>query len=168
MTARRDATRTPGWVELLAEILAGTPKLPGAACRGHVEQFDRAADGDRDAAQQAVEVCRRCPVLTECRAWADHIRGRKRPAGVLGGQAPRAQAPKPVAKPKPKPKPKPPRPKPKPPPPPPRQPIRHGTRAGWAAHRRRDEPACVSCLAANAEYHHRRRGNRATTKRRNA
>jgi hypothetical protein len=27
-----------------------------------------------------------------------------------------------------------------------------GTRAGWYTHRRRGEPACVDCLAANAEY----------------
>lgn len=48
----------------------------------------------------------------------------------------------------------PPRPRRKPGPPPStgRRPIRHGTHAGYVAHRRRDEPACRACLTAHAAF----------------
>ncbi|MGB3893241.1 MAG: WhiB family transcriptional regulator, partial [Mycolicibacter sinensis] len=70
MTARTDATRPGGVVDLLARILAGVPRLPGrAACRDRRELFDLAGDGDRDAAEQGVEICLACPVLRECRLF---------------------------------------------------------------------------------------------------
>lgn len=75
-----------GTVAILAAILAGTPRLPGAACRDHVGLYDAAADGGRDAAQEAVDICRRCPVLDACERWAERAYPQKKPAGVLAGQ----------------------------------------------------------------------------------
>jgi hypothetical protein len=71
-----------GTVAILAAILAGTPRLPGAACRDHVGLYDAAADGDRDAAQQAIEICRRCPVLETCARWISDTHPRRPPPGV--------------------------------------------------------------------------------------
>lgn len=76
------ATHAPA-VELLAAILADQPRLTDAACRQYVELFNRAADGDREAAQEAVVVCQTCPVLTECREWAERTYPRRKPGGVL-------------------------------------------------------------------------------------
>lgn len=71
-----------GTVAILAAILAGTPRLPGAACRDHVGLYDAAADGDRDAAQQAIDICRRCPVLETCARWISDTHPRRPPPGV--------------------------------------------------------------------------------------
>lgn len=78
---RPDTSAAP-WIELLAKVLADTPALPGAACRQYVELYDRAADGDRDAAQEAIEVCGRCPVLKQCAAWIARSQPRRPPPGV--------------------------------------------------------------------------------------
>lgn len=75
-----------GTVAILAAILAGTPRLPGAACRDHVGLYDAAADGDRDAAQQAIEICRRCPVLETCARWISDTHPRRPPPGVWAAQ----------------------------------------------------------------------------------
>jgi len=73
------------WVDLLVAILRGVPRLPGrAACRDHVETFDAAIDGDREAAEEAVVICESCPVLTECGEWAEHTHPRRKPGGVIG------------------------------------------------------------------------------------
>ncbi|WP_165604349.1 WhiB family transcriptional regulator [Mycolicibacter sinensis] len=79
---RRDAARDGGSVELLAAVLAGVPRLTGAACRDHVGLYDAAADGDRDAAQEAVDICRRCPVLDICQRWITTTHPRRPPPGV--------------------------------------------------------------------------------------
>lgn len=79
---RSPAVRDGGVVELLVGILGGVPALPGAACRDHVALFDRAADGDRVAAQQAIEICRRCPVLGACAQWIADAYPRRPPPGV--------------------------------------------------------------------------------------
>ncbi|ORA80746.1 hypothetical protein BST28_08260 [Mycolicibacter kumamotonensis] len=83
---RRDAARDGGAVELLAAVLAGVPKLPGAACRSHVTLFDRAADGDRQAAQEAISVCARCPVIDRCAQWIAEAHPRRPPPGVWAAQ----------------------------------------------------------------------------------
>lgn len=73
-------------VQLLGAILAGTPRLSDAACRSHVGTFDRAADGDRDAAREAVEICRRCPVLDTCAKWIADNHPQRPPPGVWGAR----------------------------------------------------------------------------------
>lgn len=69
-------------VELLAAILAGQPRLTDAACRQHVALFDRAADGDQLAAQEATEVCGTCPVAQSCADWLTRAHPQRPPPGV--------------------------------------------------------------------------------------
>ncbi|WP_164517849.1 WhiB family transcriptional regulator [Mycobacterium sp. P7213] len=80
------------WVELLAKVLAGVPKLPEAACRSHLALFDAAADGDRQAAEQAVTVCEACPVLAACGEWI--ATARRPPPGVTAGKYTPTKEPK--------------------------------------------------------------------------
>jgi WhiB family transcriptional regulator, redox-sensing transcriptional regulator len=76
-----------GVVGLLAEILRGVPRLPGALCRGRHSLFD--IDEKNPAyreriADEAAAVCFRCPVLAECGRWAAHPHARVR--GVVAGR----------------------------------------------------------------------------------
>ncbi|MBS9533542.1 WhiB family transcriptional regulator [Mycobacterium sp. M1] len=82
---RADTTLAGDPVKLLAVILAGVPHLPGAACRDHVAVFDAAADGDRQAAQEAIKVCQSCPVREQCAQWAASAYPHRRPGGVIAG-----------------------------------------------------------------------------------
>ncbi|MCV7100914.1 WhiB family transcriptional regulator [Mycobacterium avium] len=73
-----------GVTRLLSKVLAGAPKLPGAACREHADVFDPDA-GDPHT---AMAICRGCPALNRCRSWSAELRGQERPAGVVAGQPP--------------------------------------------------------------------------------
>lgn len=73
---------TAPWIELTAAILRGTPRLPDALCRGHVELFD--ADSE-ETATRAVALCRQCPDRQPCAAWANTLR-HNQANGVLAGQ----------------------------------------------------------------------------------
>jgi WhiB family transcriptional regulator, redox-sensing transcriptional regulator len=73
---------TAGWVDLIAEVLRGTPRLPGALCRQRSELFD--GDDDQDA-HQAAELCHWCPAREPCAAWADTL-AYNQAHGVLAGQ----------------------------------------------------------------------------------
>ncbi|UVO14246.1 WhiB family transcriptional regulator [Mycobacterium sp. SVM_VP21] len=81
----RPDTAPPPWMVLLGAILTDVPRLPGrAACRDHVGLFDQAADGDRQAAEDAIEICGRCPVRDRC---AENVnRSRLRVIGGGGNQ----------------------------------------------------------------------------------
>jgi hypothetical protein len=73
--------------------LAGAPSLPGARCRGRSHLFDAAADREPAPVvearhNQAVGLCTRCPALTRCQEWVGGLPAKKRPAGVVAGQAP--------------------------------------------------------------------------------
>jgi WhiB family redox-sensing transcriptional regulator len=106
------AHREPGWVSLLAEILRGAPRLDGGLCRDRSLLFDAEHNDEQDreyATARAIELCRQCPCLAACRAWAD-AQPRGRLSGVVGGEV-RQVRPSAEAKRK---KPKRPRPKPKP------------------------------------------------------
>lgn len=70
------------WIELAAAVLRGVPRLPGALCRRRPELFD--AD-DEDAADRAAAICRHCPALEPCGAWASTLRHNQR-SGVLAGE----------------------------------------------------------------------------------
>ncbi|KAA1248763.1 hypothetical protein F0Q45_18765 [Mycobacterium simiae] len=70
------------WVELTAAILRGTPRLPGALCRGRTELFD--AD-DEETAACATALCRRCPDKQPCTTWADTLR-HNQVNGFLAGE----------------------------------------------------------------------------------
>jgi hypothetical protein len=74
---------------LLAKILAGSPRLPDAACINHPELFDPLdpSHPNRPAIEaSAIDVCRRCPALADCSAWVTTLPARQRPAGVVAGQ----------------------------------------------------------------------------------
>lgn len=96
MTAARTTPSAPplnthGTIALLAKVLAGLPALQRAACRDQSELFDPQQHGelaDNAAARHAhaVEICRGCPALAQCRAWADRIQPTRRPGGVLAAR----------------------------------------------------------------------------------
>ncbi|MDJ0359703.1 WhiB family transcriptional regulator [Rhodococcus sp. H29-C3] len=81
------------WEVLLTEILTNRPRLAGAACAGSPELFDPAEPDEHPdsvgyrhlAAQKTCLYA--CPVLDECRAWAETEKGRGR---VLAGLIPRS------------------------------------------------------------------------------
>lgn len=87
-----------GTIQLLARILGGAPKLPGAPCKGNPDLFDPAAAHEDRAAvvrrhEAAARLCRfTCPALAECTAWADDLTPRQRPAGVVAGRRPNLPA----------------------------------------------------------------------------
>lgn len=90
--ARKEGPGQP-WELLLVEILTGRPRLDGAACDGRAELFDPADDDEHPDAVSyrqlaAQKICLyACPVLDDCRAWAENERARGR---VLGGQVPKS------------------------------------------------------------------------------
>jgi hypothetical protein len=57
----------PGWVPLLETVLAQSPPLPGALCRGRPDIFDAT---DENRRTEAIALCQHCPELDRCRAWA--------------------------------------------------------------------------------------------------
>jgi hypothetical protein len=90
-------SRPNGVVDLLERILSGVPLMEGAACVSDPAMFDEADPGHSNAdvrrMEAAARVCRRCPVLAECGAWAASLPASRRPAGVLAGQLPPLPAP---------------------------------------------------------------------------
>lgn len=62
--------RPTGTVALLERVLAGQPRLDGAACRGHPEWFDADSLEAAVTAAKALELCDQCPALAECRRFA--------------------------------------------------------------------------------------------------
>ena len=77
---------------------------------------------DPNAADEAIDVCRACPVIEECLAWA--IRTRDRFA-VLGGMTPAERA-RPARR------------------------VRHGHKSGYWHHRKNGETPCDACKAFRA------------------
>jgi hypothetical protein len=81
--------REHGAVPLLAAILRDSVKLTGALCTHRHQLFDAEAGDQADreyAADRAKKMCRRCPVLTDCRDWINSLPPSQRPAGVVAGQ----------------------------------------------------------------------------------
>jgi hypothetical protein len=68
-----------GWVTLVAEVVRGSPKLPGALCRDRPRVFT--SDAPDDIAE-ARAICGRCPELMRCAAWSATVR-RNRLDGVV-------------------------------------------------------------------------------------
>jgi len=64
---------------LLAEVLALSARLPGAACASQPDLFNPGVDAVQR--RLAVGICTtKCPCLTECRAWAATV-----PPGHVSG-----------------------------------------------------------------------------------
>lgn len=72
---------------LLAAI-GGPPQLRGALCVGRHQLFD--ATGDDPAArqrqEQAIALCRQCPVLLACTRWVDSLAPHHRPLGTVAAR----------------------------------------------------------------------------------
>jgi WhiB family redox-sensing transcriptional regulator len=71
----------------LLTLLAGPPWMGGAVCRSHTNLFF-APSGERTEARQQREekarrICRECPVLVPCRAYARE----RREYGFWGGES---------------------------------------------------------------------------------
>ena len=81
------------FADLLAELEATVPRLPGAACRGRAELFDPIEGGEHnprywDVTVAAMNICRReCPVLADCRCWLGSLDPAQRPRGVVAGRS---------------------------------------------------------------------------------
>ena len=65
-----------GVIGLLAEVLRGVPRLPGALCTGRHTLMDAEFDGDdrQFAVDSAAALCFQCPALAECGQWANEAR----------------------------------------------------------------------------------------------
>ncbi|CAJ1504277.1 WhiB family transcriptional regulator [[Mycobacterium] kokjensenii] len=72
-------------VAVLGEILAGTPRLRGAACRDHPAVFFASEAGLSDGIDAAARICARCPVAEACHDWYTALPSDKRPLGVTAG-----------------------------------------------------------------------------------
>ena len=97
MTPRRHPLPPPTpEINLLIEILRGTPRLPGAACRDDPDLFDATVaegQGSRQsglgaARERARAVCAGCPALDACRDWVRATPQKRRPVGIVAGHAP--------------------------------------------------------------------------------
>ena len=62
------------------DLIANTPRLPGAACRGHAPLFD---EGHEEG--PALALCGHCRALQACRAWFYGLTPGQRPVGVVAG-----------------------------------------------------------------------------------
>jgi hypothetical protein len=72
----------PPWLPLLERVLAQSPPLPGALCRGRPELFDATDD---DSRAEAVTLCWRCPELARCQAWVTGLPD-SAVSGVVAGE----------------------------------------------------------------------------------
>ena len=61
--------------------LQGIPRLEGARCRGRWSVWDETEDPV--IIEYAINQCKACPALAECREWADT---QKRLTGVVAGR----------------------------------------------------------------------------------
>lgn len=71
------------WVDFACALLAGMPRLEGAACISVRGKFAEAENGNRVRVHECIAVCRRCPALAACSELA---RGRNDLVGVWAGQ----------------------------------------------------------------------------------
>ncbi|WP_408066179.1 WhiB family transcriptional regulator [[Mycobacterium] zoologicum] len=53
---------------------------------GTLRRSTGAADGDREAVQEAIEVCGRCPVRDRCAEWIARAHPQRPPPGVWAGR----------------------------------------------------------------------------------
>ncbi|MCV7150528.1 WhiB family transcriptional regulator [Mycolicibacterium pyrenivorans] len=68
--------------DLLAELAAHTPALPGALCRDHVDVFDSETT---EAVEAAITICGNCPARAACERWSTAMDPR-RLLGVVAGK----------------------------------------------------------------------------------
>lgn len=66
----------------LLTLVADTPALPGALCRGRAPAWDLS---DLPSICRAMTACDRCPALARCRDWANS-QPRSQLSGVIAGR----------------------------------------------------------------------------------
>lgn len=80
-------------IGLLAAILRGTPRLPGASCRDHPDLFAATVVEGRGARPESIaatreaakQICAGCPEIASCRDWVSSLPVSRRPAGIVAG-----------------------------------------------------------------------------------
>jgi WhiB family redox-sensing transcriptional regulator len=121
-----------------------------AACRGLDPELFFPARGDSFAARNAQAVCATCPVAEQCLEFAIEVGETEGIWGGLSGRQLRAEkrrraggrkGPKPSTT---------------------LKPIKHGTDAGYNAHRYRGEQPCQWCREAHAAYNAERERKQGT------
>jgi Transcription factor WhiB len=73
----------------IIEALAGAPNLERGLCVWNWHLFDET--DDPAAVDQAIGLCRQCPVLAQCAEYVASLPARKRPVGVIAGEVRRAE-----------------------------------------------------------------------------
>lgn len=74
---------------LLAALdLSGFPNMDGAACVGHHQTFDEAANEAPGAMAQAVRICAGCPIIARCRDYRASLPKALREGTFMAGIAP--------------------------------------------------------------------------------
>ena len=67
---------TPGYVDLLIELLRDMPRMDGALCYGRAKDFELLPSNDPQRglqAARAIAECKRCPALQPCRMLLDGL-----------------------------------------------------------------------------------------------
>lgn len=73
-------------------MIRSAPDLRGALCAGSdrwdydLDQAGETPTERTERLERAVAICRRCPVLAQCRSWVETLPPSKRPTGVVGGR----------------------------------------------------------------------------------
>lgn len=72
----------------LLAALGYPPRLAGAACVGRHQLFDATGDdpASRHRQEQAIALCRQCPVLLPCTRWLDSLPPHQRPLGTVAAR----------------------------------------------------------------------------------
>ncbi|MCB1288288.1 MAG: WhiB family transcriptional regulator [Mycobacterium sp.] len=83
-------------INLLIELLRGTPKLEGALCPSDPEAFDLALGGNYE---RALEICDRCPARKPCAEWAAGLKP-GHVTGVIAGTVYRSYSRPPINQPR--------------------------------------------------------------------
>lgn len=72
------------WIALIAAVVRDAPPLRDALCSTRdPRMFDGLTERDRE---RAIAVCRRCPVLADCRDWYSSLPRSRLPRGVVAGR----------------------------------------------------------------------------------
>jgi hypothetical protein len=72
----------------ILDAIAAAPDLRGL-CAWQWDLFDQV--DDPAAVEQAIGLCRQCPVLAQCAQWVASLPPRRRPVGVVAGVVRQAQ-----------------------------------------------------------------------------
>jgi WhiB family redox-sensing transcriptional regulator len=69
--------------ELIAELAASIPELPGCRCKGRHDIWE---SDDPALVEFAINQCRTCSALHNCSSYIDSLKPSQRPLGVCAGK----------------------------------------------------------------------------------